>query len=1048
MWDRFLPSRRRRGAASAHRSRGRVILSLENLEYRAMLTATPVGSELLIAEQSSSSQRLVPESSDVAVDFLGQSIVAFHGRGVAESRQAGDDREVFLRRFGPDGEAIDEIFRANEITRGDQADPAIDVDADGNYFLVWSGRGEGDRTGIFGRRFDSDGTPLGEQFLINTTRGGDQLRPDVAVAPDGSAVVVWDGVGAGDMAGVFMQRFTSDGTRAGGETLVNTTTAASQLASSVAIDAAGNFVVTWSSRGQDGDGWGIFGQRFAADGTPQGNEFRINTTTTGSQHHSAVAMAEDGTYVVSWSSLGQDGDSWGVFARVFDPDGVGGIEFRVNDNTTGHQRDSQVAMAASGEFVITWSDGQQDGSGWETLAKTYDVEGVADGDEIEVNRESSGVGSGHQRASSVDIGPDGTSMLIFHGDGQRNRSGVFGQLFSVEVAPPQNVAPEFDRVDDQDLTLGDILIVTVEATDRNRTDTLTFRLDTSVSPADAELTQIDNNLAVISWTPTAEDRNRTFGFRVLVDDDGDPPLGDAVQFLVRVVNIPPSVDLNGADGTGTGFEASLPETQSSVAAVDSDLTVVDEDQTELTSATITLRNPLDGTSEILTVDTTGTNISSTYDAARGELSLTGVDPLENYQRVLRTLRYVNNASLRTDGIRRIGIVVNDGTSTSEEVLSQITVVGPNQAPTLPDFETVTVIAGSPLHIPLDGFDANGDPLTYTATSSNSTLLETFIPQGNRSMRVTVSSPQNGISGDMVFQLFEDRASRATSRIIQLADDGFYDGIIFHRVVNNFVIQGGDPTGTGSGGSDLGDFDDQFHRDLQHNRTGMLSMAKTVDDTNDSQFFVTEGPARHLDFNHTVFGMLVEGEEIRELISNVPVGPGSRPVNDVVMQSVEIFTDQQRNVLMLKAPEGASGSTTISITVADGRGGTVTRQFTANVLPDTVNNEPFLADIGSLQVLVNTSRTIQLNAVDVEGDPVFFFDEDAMDREGIRVPERSNPDVTYSVNPLTGELTVSGSVEGVYRISVAVASQQTGLTNNTPIDYQVISVSIVPELNPR
>ena len=69
---------------------------------------------------------------------------------------------------------------------------------------------------------------------------------------------------------------------------------------------------------------------------------------------------------------------------------------------------------------------------------------------------------------------------------------------------------------------------------------------------------------------------------------------------------------------------------------------------------------------------------------------------------------------------------------------------------------------------------------------------------------------------MVFQLFEGRAPRATEQIITLANDGFYDGIIFHRVIDEFVIQGGDPTGTGSGGSDLGDFDDQFHVDLQHN----------------------------------------------------------------------------------------------------------------------------------------------------------------------------------------------------------------------------------------
>ena len=120
---------------------------------------------------------------------------------------------------------------------------------------------------------------------------------------------------------------------------------------------------------------------------------------------------------------------------------------------------------------------------------------------------------------------------------------------------------------------------------------------------------------------------------------------------------------------------------------------------------------------------------------------------------------------------------------------------------------------------------------------------------------------------MVFQLFEDKAPRPTGRVIELAQDGFYDGIIFHRVIKDFVIQGGDPTGTGTGGSTLGDFDDQFHVDLQHNREGLLSYAKSTDDTNDSQFFVTLGATRHLDFNHSIFGILTEGYHVLEAIGN-------------------------------------------------------------------------------------------------------------------------------------------------------------------------------------
>ncbi|MFP6703302.1 MAG: peptidylprolyl isomerase, partial [Planctomycetaceae bacterium] len=176
----------------------------------------------------------------------------------------------------------------------------------------------------------------------------------------------------------------------------------------------------------------------------------------------------------------------------------------------------------------------------------------------------------------------------------------------------------------------------------------------------------------------------------------------------------------------------------------------------------------------------------------------------------------------------------------------------------------TVPAGSPLHIPLNGLDPAGGQLTFTVESSDP-LVSAEVLSGNRSLRMEVDD-----FGTMTFELFESRATRATDRMIELAESGHFTDTIFHRVVDNFVIQGGDPTGTGGGGSTLGDFDDQFHVDLQHNRTGLLSMAKTTDDTNDSQFFITEGPTRHLDFNHSIFGLLTEGEGVRAAISDVAV----------------------------------------------------------------------------------------------------------------------------------------------------------------------------------
>jgi len=132
----------------------------------------------------------------------------------------------------------------------------------------------------------------------------------------------------------------------------------------------------------------------------------------------------------------------------------------------------------------------------------------------------------------------------------------------------------------------------------------------------------------------------------------------------------------------------------------------------------------------------------------------------------------------------------------------------------------TVLGGSPLHIPLDGYDPNGGPLTYTVEVNNSTVdLQATVLEGNRSL-----SFEMGTYGTVTFQAFEQRVPGVTGPMLGLALDGTWNDTIFHRVINGFVIQGGDPTGTGRGDPSIPDFDDMFHEDLQHNRTGLLSMA--------------------------------------------------------------------------------------------------------------------------------------------------------------------------------------------------------------------------------
>lgn len=401
-WNRRIAGRgrRRRSSLAGVRPR-RVRGRLEILEDRTLLSAAlplePLGggcssglSAVCVAEcrPAAATQDLPVNlltrgnqtAPAVAMDALGNCVVVWAGydrTGQADIWAARLDR--FGTRLGPD-------FVVNTHFAGNQIQPAVAVDPIGNFVVVWSGEGQDGATGptdfrgVFYRRFAYDGTPLdrAERQVATYTRGI-QERPAVAMDAAGNFVVTWSGegrqglpsgTGAFDYRGVWARRFHASGAPLDRyQVLVNSPASrwTTQEASDVAMDAAGNYLIVWRSERQDAGAWGVYGQRFRANGSRQGGEIHLNRRIYGAPIDPHVALDAQGAAVVVWSGIRTSAYSTHVYARRLDRLGNaidGGREFIVdsdpNPRTPFLKQQARVAVSPRGDFLITWSSFGQD----------------------------------------------------------------------------------------------------------------------------------------------------------------------------------------------------------------------------------------------------------------------------------------------------------------------------------------------------------------------------------------------------------------------------------------------------------------------------------------------------------------------------------------------------------------------------------------------------------------------------------------------------------------------------------------------------------------
>ena len=312
-------------------------------------------------------------------------------------------------------------------------------------------------------------------------------------------------------------------------------------------------------------------------------------------------------------------------------------------------------------------------------------------------------------------------------------------------------------------------------------------------------------------------------------------------------------------------------------------------------------------------------------------------------------------------------------------------------PVIDPLPNASIPAGKSLIVPVTATSPNGRPLTFTASSStNSIIVLVHTNEPFWKMSVVQAAPTNAPGafptpfrggvvtvtnvGDMTFMLFREYAPHTVDVIQGLTESGLYtSNTIFHRVVTNFVIQGGDPNTNGMGGP-VFRYDDELNPQAIFSGNGQLALANNGKDTDGSQFFVTFGPQRALDFGYTLFGQLERGFSVLTNIINTPVDTNSRPLANVIITQASFVPDTADTVLTLAGTNLTGVSGTISVIADDGAGGRATNSFTATTVADANNDQPFLYPTTATNLVapINTRLTNTFSASELGTNAYYWF----------------------------------------------------------------------------
>lgn len=521
----------RKSSTTSHNKRRRFRTALiESLETRLLMDASQeqLVNTLIPRLQSSDQQ-----STALAVNAIGDRVIVYAGY------RDDDPDGVFFRQY-PHDSAPRDVFLANVERRQEQSTPSVVVADNGNFAIVWQGRGRDevaglrDTFGVFLRWFNSQGQPLSGEVIVNQQIEGVQEHADLALMPDGSLVVVWAGASRDDASGVYARRFSTSGQPLGPQVMLHAPDAVRHDFPSVDVAQDGSIYVTWSRRTGGDSAWDIFVRKLNSQLQPLSEPLLIGASVqhpelAGTQVRSRIATLPNGESIVTWSAFDPSQQQWNIAAQRLSASGtLIGEPFRVNRQSGGVQKDPDIAVSSDGRFVISWTRGLWNGSGWEVVASVFDPAGNSVQDELPVHTITLGYASGHQQFSAVVWGQGADPTFAWSGRGENDRGGVWTS------GPELQSRPRIGAIPSQTIREEELLSIPLEIIPAYEGQVVQLGLDPNDAPFGAT---IDPLRKLFLYRPTEADGPGVYSVTLLAHDILRPDLPTRLTFEITVQEV-------------------------------------------------------------------------------------------------------------------------------------------------------------------------------------------------------------------------------------------------------------------------------------------------------------------------------------------------------------------------------------------------------------------------------------------------------------------------------------------------------------------------------